>query len=61
LKQSPAMIDIVAKTFNLTDSEKSFLLETPVGQGLFFAGLKHVIIQIVASFLEDKLITIKPQ
>lgn len=59
LKQSPAMIDIVAKTFNLTDSEKSFLLETPVGQGLFFAGLKHVIIQIVASFLEDKLITTK--
>ena len=61
LKQSPAMIDIVSKTFNLTDSEKSFLLETPVGQGLFFAGLKHVIIQIVASFLEDKLITTKPE
>lgn len=59
LKQSPAMIDLVAKTFNLTDSEKNFLLETPVGQGLFFAGLKHVVIQVVASFLEDKIITTK--
>jgi type IV secretory pathway VirB4 component len=56
LKQSPAMMDIVAKTFNLTDGEKNFLLETVVGEGLFFAGLKHVIIQVVASVEEDKII-----
>lgn len=61
LKQSPAMIDIVAKTFNLTDGEKNFLLETTVGQGLFFAGLKHVIIQVVASPLEDKILTTKKE
>jgi len=60
LKQSPAMIDSLAKTFNLTDSEKSLLLEVGIGGGLFFAGLKHVAIQIVASFLEDKIVTTNP-
>jgi len=61
LKQSPAMIETVTKTFNLTESEKGLLLETPVGEGLFFAGLNHVIMQIVASYAEDKIITTKPQ
>ena len=36
LKQQPAMIDLLAKTFNLTESEKNFLLDAPVGEGLFF-------------------------
>jgi type IV secretory pathway VirB4 component len=61
LKQQPAMIDLLAKTFNLTDSEKNFLLDTPVGEGLFFAGLNHVIIKIVASYLEDQIITTNPK
>lgn len=61
LKQSPATIDVVAKTFNLTEAEKNLLLEASVGQGLFFAGLKHVAIQVVASYFEDKIVTTKPQ
>lgn len=61
LKQAPATIDTIAKTFNLTDAEKNLLLEAGVGQGVFFAGLKHVAIQVVASFFEDKIITTKPQ
>ena len=61
LKQAPAMIEIVAKSFNLTDGEKNMLLEVDVGQGLFFAGLNRVAIQIVASYLEDKIITTKPE
>ncbi|HEY4475406.1 MAG TPA: DUF87 domain-containing protein [Candidatus Paceibacterota bacterium] len=61
LKQAPAMIDMVAKTFNLTEGEKNMLLEVAVGQGLFFAGLNRVAIQIVASYLEDKIITTKPE
>ena len=61
LKQAPASIDIIGKTFNLTEAEKNLLLEVGVGQGLFFAGLKHVAIQIVASYFEDKIITTKPQ
>jgi type IV secretory pathway VirB4 component len=60
LKQSTATIDIVQKTFNLTDQEKYLLLEAAVGEGLFFAGKKHVAISIVASFTEDKIITTKP-
>lgn len=61
LKQAPAMIDLVVKTFNLTEGEKSLLLEARVGEGLFFAGLNHVAIQVVASYLEDKIVTTKPE
>lgn len=61
LKQAPAMIETVAKTFNLTDGEKNMLLEVEVGQGLFFAGLNRAAIQVVASYSEDKLITTKPE
>jgi type IV secretory pathway VirB4 component len=60
LKQSPAMMDVVAKTFNLSEGERGLLLETPVGQGLFFAGLKHAVVQIIASPLEDGTITANP-
>ena len=61
LKQAPATIDLIAKTFNLTDGEKNMLLEAEVGQGLFFAGLNRAAIQVVASYLEDKIITTKPE
>ncbi len=61
LKQSPAMIDSVAKTFNLSDAEKNLLLQAEIGLGLFFAGLNHVAIQIVASYGEDQVITTKPE
>ncbi len=61
MKQSPATIDILQKTFNLTEEEKMFLLETQVGEGLFFAGLKHVIMKVVASYTEDQIITSSPE
>ena len=60
LKQSPASIDFVQKTFNLTDEEKYLLLESGVGEGIFFAGLKHVAIKVIASYTEDQLITSDP-
>jgi type IV secretory pathway VirB4 component len=60
LKQSPASIDLVQKTFNLTDEEKFLLLESSVGEGIFFAGLKHVAIKIIASYTEDQIITSDP-
>jgi type IV secretory pathway VirB4 component len=60
LKQSPASIDLVQKTFNLTDEEKYLLLESAVGEGIFFAGLKHVALKVVASYTEDQLITSDP-
>ena len=60
LKQSPTTIDILQKTFNLTDEEKYLLLESNVGEGIFFAGLKHVAIKIIASYIEDQIITSDP-
>jgi type IV secretory pathway VirB4 component len=60
-KQSPATIDIVQKTFNLTDEEKYLLLETEVGEGIFFAGQKHVLMKVVASYTEDQIVTSSPE
>lgn len=60
LKQSPTSIDLVQKTFNLTDEEKFLLLESNVGEGIFFAGVKHVAIKIIASYTEDQIITSDP-
>ncbi|MCC6290670.1 conjugal transfer protein TraC [Candidatus Nomurabacteria bacterium] len=60
LKQSPAAIDLVQQTFQLTDGEKYLLLESAVGEGIFFAGLKHVAIKIIASYTEDQIITSDP-
>lgn len=60
LKQSPAAIDVLQKTFDLTEEEKMLLLEASVGEGLFFAGKKHVYISIKASYTEDQIITTNP-
>jgi len=60
LKQSPATVDVLQKTFNLTDEEKYLLLEANVGEGIFFAGLKHVAIKTIASYTEDQIITSDP-
>jgi type IV secretory pathway VirB4 component len=60
LKQSPTTINVLKETFNLTDEEKFLLLESGVGEGLFFAGLKHVAIKVVASYTEDQIITSDP-
>jgi type IV secretory pathway VirB4 component len=61
LKQSPASIDLIARTFLLTQSEKYLLLESGVGEGIFFAGSKHAAIQVVASYTEDQIVTTNPQ
>jgi len=61
LKQSPAAIDLIQKTFLLTEGEKYLLLECGVGEGIFFAGNKHVAMKVVASYTEDQLITSDPR
>lgn len=60
LKQSPTTIDELQRVFNLTDEEKYLLLESDVGEGIFFAGMKHVAIKIIASYTEDQIITSDP-
>ena len=37
------------------------LLECGLGEGIFFAGNKHVAIKVVASYSEDQLITSDPR
>lgn len=61
MKQSTSSIDIVAETFGLTEGEKYLLLESDVGEGLFFAGLNHVAVKVVASYAEDQIITTDPK
>lgn len=61
LKQSPASIDIVSQTFSLTRYERQLLLQSGVGQGIFFAGQRHVAIQVAASPREDQIITSDPR
>ncbi len=61
LRQSPAAIDMIQKTFLLTEGEKYLLLESAIGEGIFFAGLKHAAIKVVASYTEDQIITSDPK
>jgi conjugal transfer ATP-binding protein TraC len=61
LKQAPSTMETLQKTFNLTEAEKEILLESGIGEGLFFAGLKHVALKVVASYTEDKIVTTNPE
>ncbi|MDF2461232.1 MAG: Type secretory pathway VirB4 component-like protein [Candidatus Saccharibacteria bacterium] len=61
LKQAPSAVDIVSETFKLTNEERNRLSQFPVGEGLFFAGLNHVIIRILASETEAQLISTNPE
>jgi conjugal transfer ATP-binding protein TraC len=60
LRQSPTSVDLLQETFKLSDEEKYLLLESDVGEGIFFAGLKHVAIKVIASYTEDQIITSDP-
>lgn len=60
LKQSPAAVDQLQEIFKLTDEEKYLLLESNVGEGIFFVGMKHVAIKIIPSYTEDQIITSDP-
>jgi type IV secretory pathway VirB4 component len=61
MKQSTATIGVTQKTFNLTDWEKELLLGASVGEGIFFAGQKHVALKVVASDLETQFVTTSPE
>jgi type IV secretory pathway VirB4 component len=61
MKQSPSAIEPIAKTFLLTEGERYLLLESAVGEGIFFAGDKHAAIKVIASYTEDQIITSDPR
>ncbi len=60
LGQSPTAIDTLQEVFNLTDGEKYALLESGVGEGIFFAGKQHVSIKIISSYTEDQIVSSDP-
>lgn len=61
LKQAPSAAPGLAKIFNLTEGEQYYLLNSVQGEGIFFAGRKHVAIQIIASAAEHRVITTNPE
>ena len=60
LGQSPTAIDTLQTVFNLTDGEKYALLESGVGEGIFFAGKQHVSIKVISSYTEDQIVSSDP-
>jgi len=60
-KQSAATINQLTETLQLTEVEKNLLTQIEIGSGLFLAGDKHTLIQVVASYTEDQLITSDPE
>lgn len=61
LKQGTAEIDMISKTFYLSEGEKELLLSADIGEGLFFAGQNHVALKVVAAPFEHEIITTNPQ
>jgi type IV secretory pathway VirB4 component len=60
LGQSPTAIDTLQQIFNLTEGEKYALLESGVGEGIFFAGKQHVSIKVIGSYTEDQIVSSDP-
>jgi len=60
LGQSPQAIDSLAKAFNLSEGETSYLLSCDRGQGLFCMGTERAAIRVIASDREAAHITTDP-
>ncbi len=60
LGQEPQAMPALAKAFNLSDGERSFLLTCDRGQGLLIVGTERAGIRVVASEAEHSLATSSP-
>lgn len=60
LKQGATEVDLISKTFYLSEGEKELLLSADVGEGLFFAGQSHVAMKVIAAPFEHEIITSNP-
>jgi hypothetical protein len=60
LRQKPAVIKNVARTFNLSDAEKEFLMTASLGNGILILENEHQELEVIASPEEHKLITTNP-
>ena len=57
LRQKPAVIDNICRTFNLSSSERSHLLTASIGEGLLIMEDDHSKLKVLASPEEHALIT----
>jgi len=60
MKQKPAVIDNVCRTFHLSGKERRHLLTANIGEGLLMMEDDHSELKVVASPAEHKLITTNP-
>ena len=61
MKQDATTIDAVEQAFKLSEGERKYLLSCNRGEGLYFCGLSHVPLRVVASELEHELATTNQQ
>ncbi len=61
MKQDGATIDAVARAMRLSEEERHFLLGCARGQGLYYVGLSHVPLQVIASPAEHSIANTNPQ
>ena len=57
MRQKPAVINNICKTFHLSEMEKSHLLTANIGEGLLIMEDDHMKIKVIASPQEHELIT----
>jgi type IV secretory pathway VirB4 component len=60
LGQSPQAMEVLARAFNLSAGEQSFLLTCDRGQGILAVGTERAALQVVASEAEHRLATSDP-
>ncbi|MBP9719316.1 MAG: ATP-binding protein [Candidatus Levybacteria bacterium] len=60
LKQGTAEVDLISKTFFLSEGERELLISADVGEGLFFAGHNHVAMKVIAAAFEHEIATSNP-
>jgi len=60
MKQKPAVIDSICRTFHLSEGERIHLLTSNIGEGLLMMEDDHSELKVIASPAEHKLITTNP-
>ena len=60
LRQKPAVIDSIVKTFHLSQMEKEYLLTATQGRGILMLDNEHQELEVIASPEEHKIITTNP-
>jgi len=61
LREADSAMPSLKEVFHLTEQEEYFLLNAQQGEGIFFAGDKHVAIQIISSYNEHRVVTTDPE